>query len=125
MLKQLKLWGPVLLWAGLIFFFSNIPDLESGLKEDFILRKIAHIFEYFILTLLLFRAFKGSLAMNLNRLYIYPAALALLYAMSDEFHQFFVDGRYYSLNDVMIDSIGIVVFYAMLIFMKGKRCSTK
>ncbi|MDD5059802.1 MAG: VanZ family protein [Candidatus Omnitrophica bacterium] len=125
MLKQLKLWGPVLIWAGLIFFFSNIPDLESGLKEDFILRKIAHIFEYFILTLFLFRAFKGSLAMNLDRLYIYPAALALLYAISDEFHQFFVDGRYCSLNDVMIDSIGIVVFYAMLIFMKGKTCSIK
>jgi len=125
MLKQLKLWAPVVIWAGLIFFFSSIPDLESGLKEDFILRKIAHIFEYFILTLLLFRAFKGSLAMNLDRLYIYPAALALLYAISDEFHQFFVDGRYCSLNDVMIDSIGIVIFYAMIIFMKGKPCSTK
>ena len=125
MLKHLKFWAPVLLWAGLIFFFSNIPDLKSELKEDFILRKIAHIFEYFIFTLLLFRAFKGSLAMNLDRLYIYPAALALLYAISDEFHQFFVDGRYCSLNDVLIDSIGIVVFYTALIFLKGKPCSIK
>lgn len=59
-MKLLKLWGPVVAWAGVIFFFSSIPDLKSGLECDFFLRKAAHVMEYFILAFLLYRAFEGS-----------------------------------------------------------------
>ena len=56
MKRGLFLWGPVLLWAGFIFFLSSIPDLSSGLEQDFLLRKIAHVAEYAVLALLLWRA---------------------------------------------------------------------
>jgi len=113
-MKFLKLWAPVIIWMGVIFFFSGLPDLNSGLKYDFFLRKMAHITEYFILTFLFYRAFKGSFAIN-NLLYFfaYPAFLSVIYAISDEFHQSFVPGRTCCIRDVLIDTIGIVSFISM------------
>lgn len=59
--KKIKNWVFVFLWAGLIFFLSHQPDLRSGLpgQWDFILRKLAHITEYAILTLLLIKALEN------------------------------------------------------------------
>ena len=49
--------GPVVLWAAVIFAFSSIPSLGTGLGTwDLILRKIAHLSEYAILGALLVRA---------------------------------------------------------------------
>lgn len=110
-MKIFKLWFPVIIWAGIIFLFSSIPNLKTGLKYDFILRKIAHVVEYFVLTLLLYRAFKGSFTIGTRNLFIYSATLSLLYAVSDEFHQSFVPGRSAAVRDVLIDGIGIVGFY--------------
>jgi len=123
--KLLKLWGPVVVWAGVIFFFSNIPNLKTNLEYDFLLRKMAHITEYFIFIFLLYRAFKGSFNMNGFGLFMYPATLSLLYAISDEFHQYFVVGRSCSVRDVLIDSIGIISFYIFIKIKKGCLCLTK
>jgi VanZ family protein len=112
--KFFKLWLPVFIWAAFIFCLSSITDLKTSLKEDFILRKIAHIVEYFILTFLLYRAFKGSFKMNVSRLFIYPAAVSFLYAVSDEFHQSFVPGRNCAMQDVLIDALGIFGFYIII-----------
>jgi hypothetical protein len=50
-------WLPVLVWAGVIFAFSSIPSLNSGLGSwDYVLRKGAHMTEYAILAVLLVRA---------------------------------------------------------------------
>ena len=95
---------------AVIFFFSGIPDLKSGLEYDFFLRKAAHITEYFILTLLLYRAFKGTFSIGFFYLFILPAAASLIYAVSDEIHQSFVPGRTCTLRDIMIDSIGVACF---------------
>jgi VanZ family protein len=116
-----KLWFPVVIWAGLIFFLSGIPDLKTHLKYDFMLRKICHMLEYLILTFLLYRAFKGSFNMNSSRLVIYPATLSFLYAVSDEIHQSFTPGRNCSMGDVLIDSIGIIVFYIAIKFFMHKK----
>jgi VanZ family protein len=105
---------PVVIWAGVIFYFSSIPDLKTNLEYDFFLRKIAHVTEYLIFTFLLYRAFRGSSNMNVFGLFMYPAAFSLLYAISDEFHQYFVLGRSCSFRDVLIDSIGIMVFYILI-----------
>jgi VanZ family protein len=120
MVNQIKLWGPVAAWAGLIFCLSAIPDLKSGLEFDFTLRKIAHIFEYMVLTCLLLRAFRGSTSRSLLNLCIYSALLALAYAASDEFHQTFVGGRGGSFRDVTIDGIGILIAVAFAWFSRTK-----
>ena len=99
-------WLPVLVWAGVIFAFSSIPSLNSGLGTwDLVLRKIAHMTEYAILALLLMRA-TGS--------YARAFALAVAYAASDEVHQLFVRGRHGSPIDVGIDTVGALIGLTLL-----------
>jgi len=94
-----RLWLPVLAWAALIFAFSSVPDLGTGLGGwDLALRKLAHAAEYAVLGALLVRATgRSGLAF----------ALGTLYATSDEIHQTFVSGRMGSPVDVAIDAIGV------------------
>jgi VanZ family protein len=94
-----RLWLPVLLWAAVIFAFSSVPDLGTGLGGwDTLLRKIAHTVEYAILGALLVRATgRPGLAVGLG----------VLYAATDEVHQTFVAGRHGSPVDVAIDAVGI------------------
>jgi VanZ family protein len=99
--RALSLWLPVVIWAAVIFTFSSIPSLGTGLGVwDTILRKGAHMTEYAILGLLLLRALGREL----------PAlALGFAYAVSDEIHQHFVRGRHASPVDVLIDTAGVAI----------------
>ena len=94
-----RIWLPVLVWAGVIFAFSSVPNLGTGLGGwDLVLRKLAHTAEYAILGALLVRATGRSwLALGLG----------VLYAASDELHQTFVRGRHGSPFDVAIDVVGL------------------
>ena len=98
-------WLPVLVWAAVIFAFSSIPSLNSGLGTwDYVLRKCAHMTEYAILAVLLVRA-TGS--------YRAAFALAVAYAATDEFHQTFVRGRHGTAVDVGIDAVGALIGLAV------------
>jgi hypothetical protein len=56
--RLLSTWAPVVLWAGLIFGLSSVPNLGTDLGTwDLVLRKLAHFGEYAVLGLLLVRAF--------------------------------------------------------------------
>ena len=98
-MAQMRAWLPVLVWAAVIFAFSSVPSLGTGLGGwDLVLRKLAHAAEYAVLGGLLVRALGRPL----------PAfALGVLYAASDEVHQHFVSGRVGSPLDVLIDSVGV------------------
>ena len=102
---RLSLWIPVVVWAAVIFAFSAIPGLGTGLGDwDLVLRKIAHLAEYALLGVLLYRATRSA-----------PVAIAIgsLYAMTDEFHQSFVRGRHASPIDWAIDTVGVVAGVAL------------
>ena len=92
---------------GVIFALSAVPSLASPFEplQDFILRKLAHLTEYAILTALLFWALRRHVART--HAFLIAAAAALLYAFSDEWHQTFVPGREGSLRDIAIDMLGI------------------
>ena len=97
----LRLWTPVVLWAAVIFALSSVPDLGTGLGTwDLVLRKIAHTGEYAVLGALLLRALGNELA---------ALGLGVAYAVSDEVHQHFVEGRVGAPLDVLIDSVGVAV----------------
>lgn len=97
---------PPLALMGLIYFLSDQPDLSTGLGVwDLILRKIAHMSAYAALTLLWLRA----LGPYTRRALIWAVAIAFLFAISDEYHQTFVEGRHGSPVDVGIDTVGIVI----------------
>jgi VanZ family protein len=99
--RALSLWLPVVVWAAVIFAFSSIPSLSTGLGTwDTILRKAAHMAEYAILGALLLRALGREL----------PALFfGLAYAVTDEIHQHFVEGRHASPIDVAIDGVGVAI----------------
>jgi VanZ family protein len=106
--RLLTVWLPVLVWAAVIFTFSSIPSLSTGLGTwDTILRKGAHLTEYAVLGGLLYRALGRE-----------PLALAvgIAYAATDELHQYFVRGRHASPVDVAIDAVGIAV--GMLLWLR-------
>lgn len=98
---RLRLWLPVLVWAAVIFAFSSVPSLGTGLGGwDLVLRKLAHVAEYAVLGALLARAV-GAAWLAL--------ALGVLYAASDEVHQSFVAGRAGRPLDVAIDAVGVAL----------------
>jgi VanZ family protein len=101
----LRLWAPVVLWAAVIFAFSSVPDLGTGLGTwDLVLRKVAHGAEFAVLGALLLRALRAEL----------PAlAAGIAYAVTDELHQHFVPGRVGSPLDVAIDSAGVAIGVAL------------
>ena len=99
--SALRRWGPPVLWAAVIFAFSSVPDLGTGLGGwDLLLRKLAHAVEYALLGLLLARA-AGRPAVAL--------ALGVGYAALDELHQTLVPGRVGSPVDVAIDAAGVAL----------------
>ena len=99
--RALSIWLPVLAWAVVIFTFSSIPSLSTGLGGwDTLLRKGAHMTEYAILGALLLRA--------LGR--VTPAiAAGIAYAATDELHQHFVRGRHAALLDLLVDAVGVAL----------------
>lgn len=107
-LNLLSAYLPVLFWAGLIFIMSAQGSLHGFELDtfDFVLKKSAHVVEYFILYYLLHRAL--SMTMPHQRFnWLIAFILCVAYAISDEWHQSFVSGRTASLRDVGFDSIGV------------------
>jgi VanZ family protein len=104
---RLSAWLPVVVWAAVIFTFSSIPSLGTGLGVwDVVLRKLAHVAEYVILGVLLARAAgRGWTAI----------ALGSLYAASDELHQAYVPGRVGAPLDWALDTVGVVIGVALLL----------
>lgn len=107
-LRLISLWAPVLLWAGLIFYLSSIPDTRTGggaELPELMFRKFAHLFVYGTLAFLLARALTGY-GWKLRRIMGMGLFLCILYAASDEIHQSFVPGRFCKVRDVALDSLG-------------------
>jgi VanZ family protein len=98
-------WLAVVLWAAVIFGFSSVPSLGSGLETwDLLLRKLAHLAEFALLGALLARAVAELPALWLG----------VVYAGSDELHQHFVAGREAALLDVGIDACGVLAGILLL-----------
>jgi VanZ family protein len=105
--KITKFWLPVILWAGVIFTFSAFTTVKTSeiYWQDFIVKKLAHIAEYAIFAVLFYRALVNSGAEKKKAGYL-AIVSALVYGITDEFHQSFTPGREPMVRDVIIDTIG-------------------
>jgi VanZ family protein len=88
------------------------PHLSAQTADAvaFAVRKVAHLTEFAIFGLLLWRALRKPVRRD-PRPWSWPQArnallLVILYAASDEFHQLFVPTRQASIVDVLIDTTG-------------------
>ena len=129
--KFVKYWPPVIVWMCFIFWMSTdtfssentskviepilhviFPSLSAETLNTThgLIRKSAHVVEYFVLGLLLFRAFRSDSSQPWDRRWtIYTVIVVFLYAMSDEFHQTSVTSRSTSVFDVGLDTCGGVL----------------
>lgn len=94
-------------------------------------RKLAHFGIFMLLGFCMYSAYEKSFKIKLWINAILSLASCVLYAVSDEYHQKFTDGRANSFKDVLIDStgacIGILLFiglnYLYLRYLNKKRSS--
>jgi VanZ family protein len=139
-MEWLKRWWPALLWAIVISAFSTgvftsdntsriiVPVLkwffphasqETLFLVHHFIRKMGHLTEYFILSLLILRGIRaGKTGIHLGWA-LAAVAIVGCYAALDEFHQSFVPGRTAAVSDVLIDTAGgvaaqVVVALVML-----------
>jgi VanZ family protein len=87
---------PLLVMVG-IFFASNTParSIPDFGPVDVIVKKAGHMLGYALLA----SAYWYALGFKKNRNWV-ALLLAILYALTDEFHQSFIPGRHPSLVDV-------------------------
>jgi VanZ family protein len=134
----LKYWLPVLVWMAVVY--SASADTKSvqhsriiapilrwlfpHISEDtvnfivLVVRKGAHLTEYAILGLLLWRALRKPIRDDARswswRTAGWAVLVAALYASSDELHQLFVPTREASVRDVLIDTTGAALGLLLL-----------
>jgi VanZ family protein len=103
--RRIDLWLPPLLVMVAIFALSAQPDLSSGLGLiDVIGRKLVHAAEYALLCVLWWRFLRELMPARQAALAAFCVSVA--YAVSDEYHQSFVEGRNGTPIDVGIDALG-------------------
>lgn len=133
MKKKIFWWFLVILWCGVIFYFTKSPSFTGANTEklidrsvpisyngiltyaNIIIRKLAHLFAFGILASLLWKAVHPA-----RWSYAMAWGLATLYAMTDEWHQSFIPARSGSFQDVLLDSAGAFIFLGS-IFLWHKR----
>lgn len=103
-------WLAVLAWAAMIFLASNQQGLavsdDPGVDRP--LRQVAHIGVYAALTALLAWALAGPRLPTLRQALI-AGAVALLYGISDEWHQTLVPTRTGRPEDLVWDGLGALL----------------
>lgn len=134
--RRLSRYGPLIIWAALIFIASSdllsasntsmflvrplhwlLPQASDATLRvlHFIFRKTGHFTGYAVLGLLAARAFRtSSRALLRSRWFWASLFLVIAYSLTDEFHQSFVPSRTASIYDCMIDTSGGLTALALL-----------
>ncbi len=110
--KAGRFWGPVLLYMGLIFWSSSRERPEVlNRAPDYVL----HGLEYAVLAALSVRALAKGLFSGVSVAHVAGGiTIAVLYGMTDEWHQLQVPGREGSVSDIAADFAGASLAGAVL-----------
>ena len=98
--------------SKVINFFPYTKDLSNNTKVKIveksqpIIRKLAHFSIYMVVGILIM-TFISTYNVILLKKFIISLGVGLVYAISDEIHQYFVPGRTPKLMDVGIDVAGV------------------
>jgi len=124
---RLAAWAPAVVWAAIIFYMSTdelsaehtrswiepivrffVPSLPDPAFEviHFVIRKLAHMSEYFMFALLIDRGCRRGSELAPARAPLVAWVVAALYSLTDEGHQLLVSSRGASLLDCGLDSLG-------------------
>ena len=108
----------ILVCIAIFLFSSQVGSESSQISSNLVIRKLGHFSEYLTLGFFSFAYFSNSLlknnkCKNFKRTVLVSLIFSILYAVSDEFHQTFVDGRDGNIIDVLIDGSG--AFFGILL----------
>ena len=127
---------------GVIFWLSSRTAVESAQQSgsilqylieifgdniftDFIVRKLAHFLEFTGLCLLMNIALYQT---RKRKSFISATLLTSLYAVTDEVHQLFVEGRACRITDWVIDTCGAIlgtIAFAVIMLLISKVLKSK
>ena len=135
-------------WMTLIFCFSNqtagnsskvsdgliykVSKIVFGEKYEkitkskaygtivFVVRKSAHMFVYFVLSLIAFSLFYEFFGVS-KKTIIYTIIFCFLYSITDEVHQLFVLDRSGEIRDVLIDTTSSSISALLNFFVRNKK----
>jgi len=107
----------LVIWVIIMISLSSFPSLRTPKIDTVSLDKLAHLFEYFVLTILIRLSLAEKKKSGFLKIII---AVILLVPISDEAHQLLIPGREFSLLDVAADIIGILLANCLLYYMHRK-----
>jgi len=117
-------WTITIIIAIIIFTLSSISFKSSS--NLFELKTITyHFFAFFFLSLFLSISLTKGKKTNLLLLSI---IISILYSISDEIHQLFVPNRYFTISDILTDTVGILTstfIYLILIKYQNNKNKSK
>ncbi len=142
MIKRITYTAITILWMIIIFMMSSqTAEISGGQSSDIaekilgifwsnpsadlvdtfetIIRKLCHFFEYAILCFLCYNTLSSYNVKKRNL--IYSVVISVVFAISDEFHQYFVPGRACRVIDILIDTSGTVLSYLTLKLFSEKK----
>ena len=139
---------PLFLWIAVIFVGSTDvmsaeqtsrfiapflrwlkPDVTAAMiaQVQFFVRKAAHLGEYAILAMMLWRAARHgtNIKVKMSILFVLVWVACAMFAAADEFHQSFVPTRTAAFGDVLIDICGAIagLIVCMMFVARGRSRS--
>lgn len=132
--RRLRAWLPSVVWAAVIFSMSTdtmsaehtgtwieplvrffFPSLSPSGVQLFheIIRKLAHLSEYFVFFVALEYGFRHGSVVRRGSVLLRALAVAALYSLTDEGHQLFVASRDATLGDCVLDTLGAAIAAAV------------
>ena len=145
-MKRIILGILLIIWASTIFMFSHqggeqssstsqgtvrivleniIPNhLTENEKEEIIqkiepfIRKLAHYAIYIIGGILIY-SFMNTFSMTMKRSFLFSQIIGTGYAITDEWHQYFIPGRSAQISDILLDAFGVLTGIIMMILLQA------
>lgn len=118
-LTRFRRWIPAIVYMLLIFYSSSQPDPAPLLTRN-IWDKSLHAAGYAGLTISYIRALAGE-SLSWTTIAAAAAALASVYAATDELHQLFTPGRIADVRDWLADTAGAVLAAGGVMFSTALR----
>ncbi|MEE1284167.1 MAG: VanZ family protein [Acutalibacteraceae bacterium] len=110
-------------------FFAKIFTAFIELIGHDVFRSIAHALEYCGLGLILFNAIYHTTKQP--KIFL-PFLIGVLYSVTDEIHQIFIEGRAFQFIDIAVDALGSAVgvaagyaIYKIICHFRGKKLEEK
>tara|TARA_Y100000310_G_scaffold343159_1_gene449532 strand:- start:47758 stop:48132 length:375 start_codon:yes stop_codon:yes gene_type:complete len=99
---------PIYIYIIFLFYVSTsaVITLEPQISKELIPNYIKHIILYFILNILLLRAFTFSKDKNP---YLISILISTLYGIFLETYQIFIPGRFFDFLDILSNTFGIIL----------------